>query len=198
MTSTIAGNNNSVVCNQYPFTRTWAANLKMTGNVSVSSSCEVTIYGDAYITGNFDLGGSAKITVAESVNTTRPVVVVDGTITVGGSGRIIANSKGTGIHFVSFKSSATCSPACTTVTGTDLYNSKNLTTVNIGGAVNLPGMIFQAYWGKLVLGGSGSVGSVVGQTLDLSGAGTVTFGTSLASGTSQYNIRSYQQVFPFY
>lgn len=95
MTTTQAGNSNNVVCNSWPFIRTWPANLRMTGNVTVSSSCEVTIHGNVYISGNFDLSGAAKITVAEGVGTTRPIVVVDGKITIGGSARIIANSHGT-------------------------------------------------------------------------------------------------------
>lgn len=192
-TTTGAGNSNTYVCNSWPFDRTWPAHLKLTGHVNVGGSCNVKIKGDTYITGDLTLGGAAIITVDESVGTTRPVVIVDGKITTGGSARIIANSQGTGIHFISFKSSAGCNPNCTSLSGNDLKTSQNLETVNIGGAVNLPGMIFQAYWGKLVLGGSGNVGSVIGQTIDMSGAGTVTFGTSLSSGDRTWTVTSYQQ-----
>lgn len=193
--STGAGNSNTYVCNNWPFDRTWPANLKLTGNVNVGSSCEVKIMGDVYITGNLDLGGAAKITVDDSVGTDRPVVMVDGTINVGGSARVIANSSGTGAHFVSFKSSAACSPNCTTVTGTDLKNSQNLETVTVGGGVNMPGMIFHAYWSKVRLGGSGNVGAAAGQTVDMSGAGTVTFGTILSAGNRSWTVTSYQQIF---
>ncbi len=200
VTSTVAGNNINYDCSQWQnpngFVRTWPAKVKVTGNVSWSSSCDLTITGNAYITGNLDIGGAAKIRVANSVGTTRPVVIVDGTITTGGSAQMIANSSGTGIHFISFKSSASCSPNCTSVTGNDLKTSQNQTTVNIGGAANLPGMIFQAYWGKIVIGGSGTLGSAVGQTVDMSGAGTVTFGTALSSGNRTWTITSYQQKFP--
>jgi Tfp pilus assembly protein PilX len=193
--TTGAGNSNTYVCNNWPFARTWPANLKLTGNVNVAGSCEVKIMGDVYITGDLDLGGAAKITVDESVGTDRPVVMVDGKITIGGSARVIANSAGTGVHFVSFKSSAACSPDCATVTGTDLKNSQNLETVTVGGGVNMPGMIFHAHWGKVRLGGSGNVGAAAGQTVDLSGAGTVTFGTILSSGNRTWTVTSYQQIF---
>jgi hypothetical protein len=43
--------------------------------------------------------------------------------------------------------------------------------------------------------GSGNVGSAVGQTVDLSGAGTITFGTKLSSGAKTWTITSYQQKF---
>lgn len=193
--TTGAGNSNTYVCNSWPFDRTWPANLKLTGNVTVGGSCEVKIMGDVYITGNLDLGGAAKITVDNSVGTDRPVVMVDGTINVGGSARVIANSSGTGVHFVSFKSSAACSPNCATVTGTDLKNSQNLETVTVGGGVNMPGMIFHAHWGKVRLGGSGNIGAAAGQTIDMSGAGTVTFGTILSSGNRTWTVTSYQQIF---
>jgi Tfp pilus assembly protein PilX len=193
--TTAAGNSNTYVCNSWPFERNWPANLKLTGNVNVGGSCDVKIRGDVYITGDLDLGGAAKITVDESVGTDRPVVMVDGKITVGGSARVIANSSGTGVHFVSFKSSAACTPNCATVTGTDLKNSQNLETVSVGGGVNMPGMIFQAYWGKVRLAGSGNIGAAAGQTVDMSGAGTVTFGTILSSGNRTWTVTSYQQIF---
>jgi hypothetical protein len=56
-------------------------------------------------------------------------------------------------------------------------------------------MIFQSYWGKATLSGSGTVGSIIGQTVDMSGAGTVTFGTTLSSGSSTWTVTSYQQKF---
>lgn len=200
VTTTASGSSNSYTCQQYPFNRTWPANLELTGNVSIGSSCNVTIDGNAYITGNLTIGGASTMTVSNSLGATIPVVIVDGTITVGGSAAMVANSNGTGIEFISFDSTASCTTStssstyCPTLTGNNLYNSSLQTTVSIGGAVSLPGMIFQAYWGELVLGGSGHIGAIAGQTLNLSGAGTIVFGTTLSSGTSTWTITSYQQV----
>jgi Tfp pilus assembly protein PilX len=199
VTTTGAANSSTYNCstwlNPVGFVRTWPANLKLTGNVNASSSCDLTITGNVYITGNLDIGGAARIKIANSLGTTRPVIMVDGNITVGGSATLIPNSSGTGAQFVSFKSSASCSPDCTSVTGNDLKTSSNLTTVNVSGAGSFPGGVFQAYWGKVVMGGSGTAGSAIGQTVDLSGAGTITFGTSLSSGDTTWTIRSYQQEF---
>lgn len=175
--------------------KTWPANLKLTGNVNIGGSCDLLITGNVYITGNLDLGGSADIRIADSVGTNRPVIMVDGNITVGGSTSLIANQSGTGAHFISFKSSAACSPNCTTVTGTDLKNSQSLLTVNVGGSANLPGMIFHAYWSKVRLGGSGNMGAAIGQTVELNGSGTVTFGTILSSGDRTWIVTSYQTIF---
>ncbi|HJQ09371.1 MAG TPA: hypothetical protein VJ836_07895 [Candidatus Saccharimonadales bacterium] len=195
MTTTAAGNSNTYTCQSWPFNRTWPDGLRLNGNVTIGGSCNVTINGDAYITGNLTINGAARVTVANSMGTTRPVIVVDGTITTGGSAQIITNSSGTGIYFISFRSSASCNPNCTSLSGNDLKTSQNLLTVDVGGAVNLPGMLFQAYWGRLRLAGSGNIGSAAGQTVDLSGAGTITFGTELSTGSKTWTITSYQQVF---
>ena len=62
--------------------------------------------------------------------------------------------------------------------------------------LHVPGAIFQAYWGQVTIAGSGNIGSAVGQTVQLSGSGTVTFGTKIASGVSTWTISSYQIVYP--
>ena len=195
MTTTGAGNNNAYVCNSWPFTRIWPANLRLTGNVTIGSSCDVTITGDVYIEGNLSIEGASRVRIADSLGDNRPTIIADGNITLGGSAQIIANSNGTGAHFISFRSNAPCNPNCVDLSGNQLKNTQNLQTVTIGGAVNLPGMIFQSYWGRIVVSGSGNVGSAIGQTVDMNGAGTVTFGTTLSSGVRSWTITSYQQVF---
>lgn len=200
VTTTRTSSDSSIDCKQYSptqnFNRTWPANLRITGNMDIGSACNLTITGNVYITGNLKMGGAAKITVANSVGTTRPVVIVDGTIDAGEAAQLIANSSGTGIEFISFRSSASCSPTCANLSGNELRTSSNTTTVTIGGGASLPGMIFNAYWGKIVITGAGNVGSAVGQTVDMSGAGTITFGTTLSSGSSTWTISSYQQKYP--
>jgi hypothetical protein len=172
---------------------TWPDNLELTGNVSISNSCHLTISGNVYVTGNLTIDGAAQIVVANSVGTVRPIIMVDGTISVTGSSSMSANTSGTGIDFVSFKNT-TGNPGATP-TGTNLYNSQQQQNITVGGAVNLPGMVFDAYWSKISLSGSGNVGAAAGQTVDLSGAGTVVFGTVLSSGSKTWSITSYQEVY---
>jgi len=199
MTTTVAGNDKDYDCSKWKnpvgFTRTWPENIEFTGDVRAASSCDLTITGDVYITGDLTIGGAARIKVADSVGTTRPVVVVDGTIDVGGSAQLLANSSGTGVQFISFKSNAACGSACTSLTGNALKSTQSYKTVDIGGAANMAGMVFQAYWGLIKVGGSGNVGAAVGQTVDLSGAGTITFGTELATGSKIWTVTSYQQLY---
>lgn len=177
------------------FTRTWPANLRLNGDVSIGSSCNLTITGDVYITGNLTVGGGSTIRIADSVGTTIPKIVVDGTVNLGSGGKILANSSGTSAQIISYRSTASCSPNCANVTGTDLYNSRNQQNVTVDGGGSFPGLAVWAYWSKAKINGAGIVGAVTGQTIDMEGAGNVTFGTSLGSGTTTWTIRSYQRVF---
>lgn len=199
VTTTSSASNNTYNCsnwvNPVGFVRTWPADLRLNGNVDASSSCDLTITGDVYITGDLTISGSAVIRVAESVGDRIPVIVVDGIVNAGGSGSILANSQGTNVRIISFKSTANCSPSCTSVTGTDLRNSQDLKTIEVNGSGSYAGTIFQSYWSKVVIGGSGNIGSALGQTVDLSGSGNITFGTGLSSGTTTWTIRSYQRLY---
>lgn len=185
-------------------TYTWPVNVKITGNVNIAGSCTVTIPGNAYITGTLTIGGAAIVKIADSAGTTQPVIAVDGIINIGGSAAINTNASGTGAQFVSFASNSTAcnlngntsGAGCTTITGKALQTTSTYTTVTVGGAVKVPGMTFDAYWGEVNIGGSGNVGAAAGQTINLSGAGTITFGTQLSSGVSTWTISSYQILYP--
>lgn len=197
VTTTGTGTSNTYTCQTSPYDRNWPANLELTGDVSIGDSCNVTINGNVWITGNLTINGSANISVPDSLGTTTPVVMVDGTITVGGSATITPNSSGTGVEFISFDSTNSCTIGttsttyCSSLTGNDLKNSQSLNTISVQGGVNVPGSIFDAYWSEVTLAGSGTIGAATGQTVNMAGAGSVIFGTSLASNTQTWEITSY-------
>ena len=192
---TIASSNDNLYrCQDSNNNITWPDNLRLTGNVSLTGNCTINIAGNVHITGSFRTGGSSTVRVADSLGEEQPVIMVDGEIDVGGSGQFISNSQGIGAKFISFQSEASCSPDCTDLSGNDLYNSQNQTTVDLGSGVNLAGMVFQSYWGTAKLAGSGSVGAIAGQTVDLRGSGTVVFGTILSSGEKTWRATSYQEL----
>ncbi len=195
MTTTASSTSNTYTCQSWPFDRTWPAGLRLNGNVTINGSCNITVSGNVYITGTLSISGAARLTVADSLGTTRPVILADGNISVNGSGQLNANSSGTGIYFITTNSNAACGSTCTNLTGNELKSTQSYETISVGGGVNLAGMVFQAYWGKVKLAGSGNVGAAVGQTVEMSGAGTVTFGTKLSSGDKIWTVTSYQQVF---
>lgn len=205
VTTTKPSTDSSIDCTQFlgggqGFNRTWPANLEITGDIDVGRSCNLVITGNVYITGNLNIDGNARVTVADSVGATRPVILVDGTVTVGGSAQVVANASGTGLEVISFCSKTSSKASCTdpsTLTGSALQTSSAIQTVTVGGAAKVPGVIFDAYWGKVSLTGSGNMGSAIGQTIDMSGAGTITFGTTLSSGARTWTISSYQEGFPY-
>lgn len=192
VTTTGSANDNTYTCGNGQ-TKTWPSNLKLTGSVSLSNNCRLTITGNVYITGNLSLSNSSQILVADSVNNTQPVVIVDGTISINNSSSMAANSSGTGAKFISFKNS-TGDPSAT-VSGSDLKNSQSVTTVSVGNSARVPGMIFDAYWGKLVLGNASTIGAVAGQTIELNNSGNIIFGTKLSSGVKTWSITSYQRLY---
>ena len=190
---TASGSSGIYACSGSNKNINWPANLELTGNVQINSNCNVTINGNVYITGTLTVSGSAQITVANSAGTNRPVVMVDGTISVNGSSSMIANTSGVGIQYISFDNS-TGDPNATP-TGSNLYASQQIQSISVSGSVNLPGMIFDAYWSEVSLSGTGNLGAAEGQTVALSGTGTVVFGTQLASGSQTWKITSYKPVY---
>lgn len=196
VTTTSASNNNTYVCNSWPFNRTWPDGLRLNGNVSIGSVCAINLQGDIYINGDLNLSGASVITVSNSVGTRRPTIMVDGRITIDGSTVIMSNALGTGVEFVSNASNAACGSNCTSLSGNALKATQSYETIRVGGAVSVPGVVFNARWGRVTINGSGLIGSAVGQSVHLSGAGSITFGTRLSSGVSTWTISSYQIKYP--
>ncbi len=177
-------------------TRTWQANTKITGNVTISQNCVVTILGNIWITGNFSLSNSSRLKVADSI-TSLPTIMVDGSAgaTLSQSSAILANNSSLGAQIITFYSKASCSPDCATVTGSDLFNSRNVVTLSIGNSGLAAGSFFYARWSEIDVSQSGSIGGVLGQTVNLNNTGNISFGSNLSSGQSIWSIKNYQQVF---
>lgn len=176
-------------------TRTWEADTKITGNVTIANNCVVTVNGNIWITGTLTLSNSSRLKLGNSV-TTAPYIMVDGnSISLNNTSSVLANAGGIGFWFINYYSTASCAPDCADVTGTDLYNSKDLNTISLGNSGLAAGSVFFARWTKVTLGQSGSIGAVLGQTVELNNTGNISFGTQLSSGTSIWSIKNYTQIF---
>ena len=183
-------------CNSNGATRNWPANVKITGNVTISKSCKVTINGDVWITGTLDMTNSGQIIVANSLNTTQPTVMVDGTSAkLSNSSALISNTSATGLRLITYWSRASCSPDCADVTGTDLYNSRNDETISLDNSASATESIFYARWTRVALKNSGGIGALIGQTVHLSNTATVTFGSSVGTGTTYWVLDGYRRSF---
>jgi hypothetical protein len=116
-----------------------------------------------------------------------------GGISISTSAAIRANTTGTGFGFYTFYSTASCTPDCTNVTGTDLATSRSVTTINIDTSGDAANSIFYAYWSQVQLANSGQIGALIGQTIRLSNSGTVTFGSSVSTGEVTWVSKGYRR-----
>lgn len=179
-------------------TRTWAANTKITGNVTISNNCVVTVQGDVWITGNFNTSNSTRVIVADSLGATRPSIMIDGSsgAVFSNTSKLVSNASGTGFQVITYRSRASCSPDCANVTGVDLYNSRNDTTISLSNSAEGPNTVFYAKWTRVQVNNSGAIGALIGQTVQLSNTGTITFGTSVpGGGTVGWVIDNYRRTF---
>lgn len=179
-------------------TKTWAANTKVSGNATLSNGCAVTVNGNIWITGNLYLSNLSKLIIADSLGSTRPVIMVDGSsgAIFSNASKIISNASGTGAQVIAYWSTASCSPDCTDVTGTDLNNSRSRTTIALSNSSQGAQSIFYARWTQVNLSNGGQVGAIVGQTIYMSNTSIVTFGAAIGGGgTSAWVIDSYRRIF---
>lgn len=192
ITSTILGTAASCSGTQ---SLTIPANTKITGNVSISGSCNVTVLGNVWITGTLTLTNSAKMVVADTLGSTVPTLMVDGSggVTLRNSAQLVPNSSGTGFRVVTFYSLAGCSPDCTSVTGSALANSRSVTTIFVDQTASAPSSVLYAYWTQVKLNNSGQVGALIGQTVQLSNAAAVNFGNSSAGSTTVWVVQGYRR-----
>jgi hypothetical protein len=196
----VASTVNASAVNCSSGTRTLTANLRINGNVSISGSCRVTVQGDVWITGNLTLSNTAEMIVQNGL-TTQPNVMIDGSsgLRLSNSSILRSNTNATPIGFrmITYWSSASCSPSCADVTGTDLYNSRNTTTIQLSNSSSGPQTEFYARWSRVAINNSGNVGALVGQTIQISNSGTITFGTSISGvgGISAWVVESYKRTY---
>jgi len=190
--STITGATAS--CTSNNGTVTWPANVKITGDVTATHSCKILVSGNAWITGNFTMTQSPIIIPAASV-TVQPTIMVDGStgVTFNNQASVSTNASSIGIEFITFYSTAGCSPDCASVTGTDLYNSQNLQTINIGNQGDAPGSVLYARWTKVVVAQGGTIGAILGQTIDLGNSGNLSFVDTVSTSNYTYDVRYYEQ-----
>lgn len=183
--------------------KTWPANTKITGDVTISGVCVVTVEGNVWITGNLNLRNGAILVVKLGV-TTQPVIMVDGNdgVSIRNAAALLANINlsPVGFKIITYASTVACSTAVSSaceVTGTDLYNSKSKLTISIENAASAAETEFYARWSKITINNSGNIGALVGQTVELSNAAAITFGTEVSgfSGPVAWVVNSYKRTY---
>lgn len=179
-------------------TKVWPANTKIEGDVTLSGVCVVTIEGDVWITGNLRVSNTSIILVKAGLST-QPQIMVDGTsgVVIRNAAALNANLSGVGMRFITYASNAACSPECANVTGTALYNSRNMTTISIENSASAGRTEFYARWSKVSVSNGGNIGALAGQTVEISNSAAITFGTSVSgfSGPTAWVVKSYKRVY---
>lgn len=183
-------------------TKTWPANVKIIGNISMANNCKINITGNVWITGNLDTGNNGEIIVANTLGTNTPVIMVDGSngFSFGNNGKISPNSSGTGVELRTFWSHASsgCSPDCTSLTGVALANSQNEVTIDLSNNGNAANSVFLAQWSRVRVSNNGALGAVSGQSIELGNNAIINFTSSVPGSdnlTQTWVQRGYMRVF---
>lgn len=175
--------------------KTWPANTKITGDVTVSNLCLVTVEGNVWITGNLTVRNLSSLNVKSGL-TEPPVIMIDGTtgFTLSNASSLNTNLSLTGFRIITY-ANATGNPDAN-VTGTNLYNSQSMPTININNTGSGFNTEFYAKWSKVVAGNAGSIGALAGQTVELNNSLAVTFGTTVSGfGDTVWVVESYKRSF---
>lgn len=198
--TTLTSSDSTIACGNNQ-SKTWPANVKITGNVSLGNNCTVTVSGNTWLTGNLTFGNNAKIVVAASVGTTRPTFMIDGSsgFVSGNNSQVLPNASGTGIYFITYWSSDTgCSPDCNNVTGNFLKNSQDVVTINLNNNASAPNSILYARWSRVSVSNNGQLGAVAGQSISLGNNAVINF-TASVPGSSNLTVtwvkRGYLRIF---
>lgn len=185
--------------NSSSYAETWPANYKITGDVTLSNKCKIKVMGNVWIEGKITMTQQSELVVDDSLNTTPPDIMIDDVdgLSMANSAKLTSNASGTGFRVITYWSSAGCSPGCTSVTGNDLYTSRDQTTIVLSQTSQAPNTEFIAHWSKLEMNNSGGVGALAAQTVRLSNSAAVSFGASASgfSGISSWVVKDYRRSF---
>jgi len=199
ITQTLASTDSTIACGNNE-TKTWPANVKITGNVTLGNNCTVNLSGDVWATGNITFGNNSKMIVPNSAGSTTPVMMIDGSggLVIGNNGTVQANNVGTGVYFIAYWSNASCSPDCTDVTGTDLKNSQDQVRIDLSNNGSAPGSILYARWSRSRVSNNGAIGAVAGQSIELGNNAVINFTASVPGSnnlTTTWVKRGYMRVY---
>lgn len=199
--TTLPANDSSIRCSNNQ-TKTWPANVKIIGDVTLGNNCVVNITGNVWITGSVDTGNKGKFVVSDTLATNRPIIMIDGQdgFAFGNNGQIQPNSSDTGAEVYTFWSHASsgCSPDCTSLSGAPLAASQNVTTIDLANGGSAPFTVFTAQWSRVAVENNGTLGAVAGQSILLSNGAVINFSASIPGSdnlTTTWVQRGYMRVY---
>lgn len=182
-------------------TYTIPANAKIVGDLTLKNSCTVTVMGNVWLTGSLTLRNSAKIVVSDAV-ASQPTMMIDGSggMSLQQTSSIVPNSSFIGMEFITFYAgaSATCTTGtsaatyCDSLTGTNLYNAQNLITINFANSGDAKYSVFYSKYTETTVGQKGTLGALLGQTIDLAQSGNLVFTSTVVTGNYSWDAGYYE------
>jgi hypothetical protein len=150
------------------------------GALVLASDTKMTLTAGSYRFTKMDLSNNCKLTLNGNVT-----LYIDGDLTISGSAGILISS-GRAIIYVNGKK-VDISGGAVVNTSQDpknfiLYGTAGLQTINLTGGTSLYGLVFAPTAAITVSGGQNTYGSLIGNTVDLSGGVSVHFDESLVNG----------------
>jgi hypothetical protein len=118
--------------------------------------------------------------------------------TLQNNGKITPNASGTGAEVHTFWSNSGCSPNCTSLTGTGLYNSQSVRTIDLGNNGTASNSVFIAEWTLAHVSNNGALGAIGGQTIELDNQAVINFTASVPGSDNRITTwvkRGYMRVF---
>lgn len=179
--------------------KTWPANLKIVGNVTISGVCNLTIEGNVWVTGNVRFIDLADVYVKNGL-TKPPTIMIDGPGGLYNVGDIFPNASPNrlGLYIVTYWSAAACSPECLDVTGADLANSYDVVTITMDGNADAERTEIFSRWSAITMNSNANIGAMVGQKLNLGSNASLNFTMNVnysSGGSGAWKIVSYKRVF---
>lgn len=198
-TNTMTAANASSCSGSY---KTWT-NVHITGNVNLPNNCTITVGGDVWIDGSLTAGNNNVFAVLASLSSS-PQLAIDGSggFDMGNNPVLASNILGTGFRVVTYWNS-TGNPDAASLTGDNLYNSMFISnnrsnphyTIKTGSNASAAvGSTLYAVWSGVQLNNNGTVGSIIGQIIDLNNNGTISFNGLGSGGASTWDVRYYEQL----
>ena len=140
---------------------------KIVGNLTVSNSAELTLTGVIWVTGNVTVDGSGVVELSSSYGGNSGIIIADGRIANGGSGRF--EGSGTDGSYILVATTSACPSGA---------GCSGLPAISVSGSGE--STIFNAQQGTISFSGSAHTKQATAKRIELSGSAEITYETGLA------------------
>jgi len=141
---------------------------KIVGNLHIGGSVVLSVTGTLYVTGDVTIDGSGIVKLASSYGTNSGIIVTDGKVTIGGSGRADGNGQ-TG-SYIMIVTTSNCAGGST---------CGGLYAISVSGGSGA--VVLNAQRGTIDLSGSAAINEATANQLIIDGNTTITYQSGLAN-----------------